>query len=140
MIREIFSHLSLTTIIKKKAHPCLGGSVLKCSSFVSCRIDPATWVSKTATYIARRKQLRQYVNVDWLFNLEKYGSSPSAKPPARSYWLISIVLPNLPNMFPLPGLARMYARDGVVTLRESPSTIYSLDLVLVLISRLPTHE
>ena len=28
------------------------------SSFVSCRIDPATWVSKTATYTARRKQLR----------------------------------------------------------------------------------
>ena len=28
------------------------------SLFVSCRIDPATWVSKTATYIARKKQLR----------------------------------------------------------------------------------
>ena len=27
-----------------------------------------------------------------------------------------------PNLFPLPGLARMYERDGVVTLRESPST------------------
>ena len=38
------------------------------------------------------------------------------------------VLLILPNMFPLPGLARMYARDGVVTLRESPSTISSLVL------------
>ena len=28
------------------------------SSFVSYSIDPATGVSKTATYIARRKQLR----------------------------------------------------------------------------------
>ena len=28
----------------------------------------------------------------WLFDFEKYGSSPSAKPPARSYWLILIVL------------------------------------------------
>ena len=32
----------------------------ECSSLVSIWIDPATWVSKTATvtYIARRKQLR----------------------------------------------------------------------------------
>ena len=71
-----------------------------------------------------------YVNVErpwpWFFDLEKYGSSPSAKPPARSYRLILIVLLNLPNLFQLPGLARMYARDGVVTLRESPSTISSL--------------
>ena len=34
----------------------------------------------------------------------------------------------------------MYARDGVVTLRESPSTIPSLVSLLVLISRLPTNE
>ena len=34
----------------------------------------------------------------------------------------------------------MYARDGVVTLRESPSTISSLVSLLVLISRLPTNE
>ena len=34
----------------------------------------------------------------------------------------------------------MYARDGVVTLRESPSTIFSLVSLLVLISRLPTNE
>ena len=34
----------------------------------------------------------------------------------------------------------MYTCDGVVTLRESPSTIYSLDLVLVLISRLLMNE
>ena len=40
----------------------------------------------------------------------------------------------------LPGLGRMYARDGVVTLRESPSTISSLVSLLVLISRLPTNE
>ena len=33
----------------------------------------------------------------------------------------------------------MYARDGVVTLRESPSTISSLVSLLVLISRLPTN-
>ena len=46
---------------------------------------------------------------------------------------------NLPNLFPLQGLARMYAREGVVTLRESPSTISSLVLLLVLISRLPTN-
>ena len=64
----------------------------------------------------------------------------SAKPPARSYRLILIVLLNLPNLFQLPGLARMYARDGVVTLRESPSTISSLVSLLVLISRLPTNE
>ena len=57
-----------------------------------------------------------------------------------SYWLILIVLLNLPNLFQLPGLARMYARDGVVTLRESPSTISSLVSMLVLISRLPTNE
>ena len=85
-----------------------------------------------------------YVNVErpwpWLFDLEKYGSSPSGKPPARSYWLILIVLLNLPNLFQLPGLARMYARDGVVTLRESPSTISSLVSLLVLISRLPMNE
>ena len=59
-----------------------------------------------------------YVNVErpcpWLFDCEEYGSSPLAKPPARSYWLILIVLLNLPNLFQLPGLARMYARDGVV--------------------------
>ena len=40
----------------------------------------------------------------------------------------------------LPGLGRMYARDGVVTLRESPSTISSLVSLLVLISRLPKNE
>ena len=34
----------------------------------------------------------------------------------------------------------MYAHDGVVTLRESPSTISSLVLLLVLIFRLPTNE
>ena len=34
----------------------------------------------------------------------------------------------------------MYARGGVVTLRESPSTISSLVSLLVLISRLPTNE
>ena len=34
----------------------------------------------------------------------------------------------------------MYARKGVVTLRESPSTISSLVLLLVLISGLPTNE
>ena len=36
----------------------------------------------------------------------------------------------------------MYARDGVVTLSESPSTtcISSLVSLLVLISRLPTNE
>ena len=34
----------------------------------------------------------------------------------------------------------MYARDGVVTLRESPSTISSLVSLLVLIIRLPTNE
>ena len=34
----------------------------------------------------------------------------------------------------------MYAREGVVTLRESPSTIPSLVLLLVLISGLPTNE
>ena len=34
----------------------------------------------------------------------------------------------------------MYARDGVNTLRESPSTISSLVSLLVLISRLPTNE
>ena len=34
----------------------------------------------------------------------------------------------------------MYARDGVVTLRESPSTISSLISLLILISRLPTNE
>ena len=34
----------------------------------------------------------------------------------------------------------MYARDGEVTLRKSPSTISSLVSLLVLISRLPTNE
>ena len=34
----------------------------------------------------------------------------------------------------------MYAHDGVVTLRESPSTIFSLVSLLDLISRLPTNE
>ena len=34
----------------------------------------------------------------------------------------------------------MYAREGVVTLRESPSTITFLVLLLVLISGLPTNE
>ena len=34
----------------------------------------------------------------------------------------------------------MYAREGVVTLGESPSTISSLVLLLVLISGLPTNE
>ena len=34
----------------------------------------------------------------------------------------------------------MYARDGVVTLRESPSTISSLVSLLVLISGLPANE
>ena len=34
----------------------------------------------------------------------------------------------------------MYVRDGVVTLRESPSTISSLILLNVLIARLPTNE
>ena len=34
----------------------------------------------------------------------------------------------------------MYTRDGVVTLRDSPSTISSLVSLLVLISRLPTNE
>ena len=33
----------------------------------------------------------------------------------------------------------MYARDGVVTLRESPYTISSLVSLLVLISRLHVH-
>ena len=33
-----------------------------------------------------------------------------------------------------------HARDGVVTLRENPSTISSLVLLLVLISRFPTNE
>ena len=33
-----------------------------------------------------------------------------------------------------------HTRDRVVTLRENPSTIYSLVLLLVLISRLPTNE
>ena len=56
---------------------------------------------------------------------KKYGSSPSEKPPARSYWLILIVFLNLPNLFP-----RQYARDGVVTLGV---------LFLVLISQLPTN-
>ena len=34
----------------------------------------------------------------------------------------------------------MYARDEVVTLEESPSTISSLVLLLVLISGLPKNE
>ena len=34
----------------------------------------------------------------------------------------------------------MYAREGVVTLRENPSTISPLVLLLVLISGLPTNE
>ena len=34
----------------------------------------------------------------------------------------------------------MYAHEKVVTLRESPSTISSLVLLLVLISGLPTNE
>ena len=34
----------------------------------------------------------------------------------------------------------MYARDVVVTLRKSPSTISSLVSLLVLIFRLPTNE
>ena len=34
----------------------------------------------------------------------------------------------------------MYARDGVVTLREIHSTISSLVSLLVLLSRLPTNE
>ena len=34
----------------------------------------------------------------------------------------------------------MYAGDGVVILRESPSTISSLVSLLVLISRIPTNE
>ena len=49
-----------------------------------------------------------YVKVErpWprLFDLEKYGSSPLAKSPARSFWLILIVLQNLPNLFQLLGL------------------------------------
>ena len=80
----------------------------ECSSESSCRIDPATWVLKTATFIARRNNC---IKVErpwpWLFDLEKYGSSPLAKSPARSYWLILIVLQNLPNLFQLLGLANM---------------------------------
>ena len=34
----------------------------------------------------------------------------------------------------------MYGRDGVVTLRESPSTISSLVSLIVLIIRLPMNE
>ena len=49
-----------------------------------------------------------YVKVErpWprLFDLEKYGSSPFAKSPARSYWLILIVLQNLWNLFQPLGL------------------------------------
>ena len=41
------------------------------------------------------------------FDLEKYGSSSLAKSPARNYWLILIVLQNLPNRFQLLRLAHM---------------------------------
>ena len=57
-----------------------------------------------------------YVNVEksWprLFDLEKYGSSPLAKSPARSYWLILIVLQNMPNLFQLLGLLTCARRDN----------------------------
>ena len=83
-----------------------------------------------------------YVKVErpWprLFDLEKYGSSPLAKSPAMSYWLILIVLQNLPNLFQPLGL--LTCRDGVINLRENPSTISSLALLLGLIFQFPTNE
>ena len=72
-----------------------------------------------------------------LFDLEKYGSSPLVKSPARSYWLILIVLQNLPNLFQLLWLTHMRVAGY---LRENQSTISSLVLLLGLISRFPTNE
>ena len=90
---------------------------------------------KTASY-------NNYVKVErpWprLHDLEKYDSSPLAKSPARSYWLILIVLQNLPNLFQLLGL--LTCAWGVINLRENPSSISSLVLLLGLISRFPTNE
>ena len=50
--------------------------------------------------------------------------------------LILIVLLNLPNLFPLLGLARMRGSYS----KGNPSTIFSLVLLLGLISRFPTNE
>ena len=82
-----------------------------------------------------------YIKVErpWLFCLEKYGSSPLAKSPARSYWLILIVLQNLQKSASTSRTGSQ-AHDGVINLRETPSTSSSLVLLLGLISRFPTNE
>ena len=61
----------LRTVIKKPIHAGGGG--------VSSKMN--------VPRLSAVELILQHVNVErpWLFDLEKFGSSPSAKPPARSY-------------------------------------------------------
>ena len=66
----------------------------ECSSLAAVELILQLLVLKTASYIMLEEN--NYVKVErpWprLFDLEKYGSSALAKSPARSSWLILIVL------------------------------------------------
>ena len=117
-IREIFSHNSY----KKRPIHASGASVPKWMYLVlilqlECWKQLLIWLEENNCVKVERPWPR-------LFNLEKYGSSPLAKSPARSNWLILIVLKNLPDLFPLLGLAHM------------PLTGYILLGKILLLSRL----
>ena len=104
-----FARFSLIIVIKE-AQTCFGG--------ISSKMNvPRQAAVELILQLVCWKQLlikldeNNYIKVErprsWLFDLEKYGSLPLAKSPARSYWLILIVLQNLPNLFQLLGLAQM---------------------------------
>ena len=103
-------------------------------------IDPATWVLKIATYIARRKQLHLsrealaltlWLGKIWKFTIGKITSQELLTDPdcvTESAKSVST------------SRTGSHARDGVINLRENPSTISSLVLLLGLISWFPTNE
>ena len=105
-----FAIFSLTIVIKK-AHLCFGRISSKINVPRKAAVELILQLECWKRLLILLEE-NNYVKVEgpWprLFDLEKYdGSLPLAKSPARSYWLILIVLQNLPNMFQLLGLAHM---------------------------------
>ena len=95
---------------------------------------------KTATYIARRKQLHlsrealamtHWLGKIWQFAIGKITSQELLTDPDCATESAKSV-----STF----RTSSYARDGVINLRENPSTISSLVLLLDLISRFPKNE
>ena len=92
---------------------------------------------KRASYIARRKQLRRALAQNlWLWKIWQFAIGK----------ITSQELLTDPDCAPVSAKSistsrtGSHARGGVINLRENPSTISSLVLLLGLISRFPTNE